>query len=155
MYNNYGYSPQMSIDRINNQMAELEKMKNQLAQQPIPNINQTFQLAPSHQNTMRYVAGIEEVNKEMVIGDTPFFSKDLSSMWIKNAKGEVRTYKLTEIVPIDEKDIEIGDLKKQIEELRREIKNAKSNNDNAYESASFEEPESVSVPRASKKSKQS
>jgi len=127
MYN--AYNPQASIDRINMQIAELEKMKTQI---PInqPAINQTFQLAPSNQSTIRYANNIEEVQKDIVIGDTPFFSKDLSIMWLKNTKGEVKPYELKEIVQKDEKDILIDNLQYQIEELRKEIKNAKSINDN-------------------------
>ena len=59
----------------------------------------------------------------MVIGDTPYFSKDMSVVWIKNIKGEIKTYELNEIVPKDEKDLQIEYLKSQIEELKGMIKN--------------------------------
>lgn len=116
----------MSVDRINSQIAELERLKSQLPQGTPPAINQTFQIAPQGQGVMRFVNDINEVNKEFVIGDTPFFSKDMSILWVKNAKGSVKSYNLIEIVEKDEKDIQIEMLKAQIEEL----KNAKSSNSN-------------------------
>lgn len=120
MYNVPFYNPQASIDRINSQIAELEKMKQQIPAQPIQptNLTQNFQLAPNS-TTMRYANSIDEVQKDLVIGDTPFFSKDLSVMWIKDIKGNIRTYELSEIVPKDEKDLEIEYLKSQIENLKK------------------------------------
>ena len=127
MYNNpylNNYSQQMNIDRINAQMNELEKMKQQM-QQPTqqPSINQTFQLAPTGKDVIRYAASYDEVNRDMVIGETPYFSKDMSVVWIKNTKGEIRTYELTEIIPKDEKDMQIEFLQAQIDELKKGINN--------------------------------
>lgn len=127
MYNNpyySNYNMQQSLDNINNNIAELEKLKQQIqSRQNQPAINQTFQLAPTNQNSMRYANTIEDVNKEMVTGDTPFFSKDLSIVWIKNAKGEVKSYELNEILIKDDKDIMIESLQNQINELKGMIKN--------------------------------
>jgi phosphoribosylaminoimidazole carboxylase (NCAIR synthetase) len=91
----------------------------------------------------------------MIIGETPYFSKDMSVVWIKNVKGEIKTYELTEIVPKDDKDILIESLQMQIEDLRKEIKeNAKPINDDVNESNKNEESTSVPVHRTStKKSK--
>lgn len=120
MYNVPYYNPQASIDRINSQIAELEKMKQQIPAQPTQptNLTQNFQLAPNL-TTMRYASSIDEVQKDIVIGDTPFFSKDLTVLWVKDIKGNVRTYELNEIIPKDEKDLEIEYLKLQIEELKK------------------------------------
>ncbi len=126
MYNPYMQQP--NIDRINAQINELEKMKAQI-QQP-PSINQTFQIAPNRE-VMRYANTIDEVQREMVIGDTPFFSKDMSIVWIKNLKGDIKTFELKEIIPKDSKDIEIEYLKLQIEELKKGITHEQHNtNDN-------------------------
>lgn len=132
MYNNpympAVYSTQSNIDRINMQMAELEKMKEQL-QKPIQqptNLTQNFQLAPTSRDVIRYATSMEEVQKDMVIGDTPYFSKDMSVVWIKNVKGEIRTYELSEIIPKDNKDLQIEYLQAQIEELRKEMKKNES-----------------------------
>lgn len=125
MYNNpYSniYNNQPSLDRINEQINQLENMKKQM-QNNTPAINQTFQLAPTNNHTMRYADTIDDVSKEMVYFDTPFFSKDMSVLWIKNVKGDIKSYELNEIVPKDSKDFEIEYLKNQIEELKGMIKN--------------------------------
>lgn len=128
------YNPQVSIDRINTQIAELEKMKSQIPQQPITtqptNLTQNFQIAPTNREVIKYASSLEEVQRDMVIGDTPYFSKDMSVVWIKNTKGDIKTYELKEIVPLDEKDIQIQYLQAQIEELKGKI-NDESNVTNA------------------------
>ena len=123
MYNNAYYNPQASIDRINNQIAELERLKSQIPQQQIqqPSINQTFQLAPTNRDVIKYASSMEEVQKDIVIGDTPYFSKDMSIVWVKNTKGEIKTYELNEIITKDDKDLRIEYLQAQIEELRKGI----------------------------------
>lgn len=125
MYNNpYMSYNQSAVDRINSQMAELEKMKEQLqkpVQQPT-NLTQNFQIAPTNREVIRYANSMDEVSRDMVVGDTPYFSRDMSIVWIKNTKGEIKTYELKEIVPKDEKDIKIEYLQAQIEELRKEMR---------------------------------
>ena len=130
MYNSPYYNPynsQMTVDRINNQMAELEKLKEQLQKPMQPatptNLTQNFQLAPNTRDVIRYASSIDEVQRDMVIGDTPYFSKDMSVVWIKNIKGEIRSYELREIVQKDEKDLKIDYLMAQIEELKKGIIN--------------------------------
>lgn len=119
------YNPQVSLDRINNQIAELEKMKNQIQQpiQPPTNLTQNFQIAPTNRDAIRYASSIEEVQKDMVIGDTPYFSKDMSVVWVKSTSGLIKTYELNEIVPKDEKDLQIEFLMGQIEELKEKMNN--------------------------------
>ncbi len=122
------YNPQPSIDRINSQMAELEKMKQQL-QQPIQqpqmptNLTQNFQLTPTNREVIKYASSIDEVNRDMVIGDTPYFSKDMSVVWIKNTKGDIKTYELNEIIPKDSKDLMIESLQMELNELRGRLSN--------------------------------
>ena len=159
MYNNpymNGYNPQMTIDRINEQMNELNKIKQQLqqpAQQPT-NLTQNFQIAPNNRETMKYASSMEEVQREMVIGDTPFFSKDMSVVWIRNAKGEIKTYELNEIIAKDDKDIQIELLQAQINEMKGMINNAKSNDKYVDEPIEDEKPTNVPIPRTcTKKSK--
>ena len=120
MFNNPYYNPQVNIDRINNQIAELERMRTQIQQptQMQPSINQTFQLANNNQTQMKYVNSVDDVNKELVIVETPFFKKDMSVVWIKNAKGDIRSYELKKIIVKDEKDEIIEDLRAQINELK-------------------------------------
>ena len=160
MYNNpyYGYNPQNSIDRINSQIAELEKLKQQIPQQMQPtNLTQNFQLAPNT-SAMKYANSMEEVQKDIVIGDTPFFSKDLSIVWIKDAKGNIKAYELKEIIPKDNKDLQIEYLQAQIEELKRGMKNYESSDvviESVAEPVKSEKSSTVStVSKSSRKSKE-
>jgi len=125
MYNNpyMQYSPQSNIDRINNQIAELEKMKTQINNPQPANVTQNFQLTPTSRDGIRYASSIDEVEKDIVFGDTPFFSKDMSVVWIKNIKGDIKSFELKEIKPMDDKDILITNLQQQIEELKGRIDN--------------------------------
>ena len=144
-------------ERIDNQIAQLQQMKEQVknnSQQPA--INQTFQLAPTNSHTMRYANTIDDVQRESVYFDTPFFSKDMSVVWVKGAKGDIKTYELNEIVKKDEKDIQIELLQAQINEMKGMIENARSNDEHADESVESKESTNVSIPRTStKKQKQS
>lgn len=125
--NNY-YNRQETVDRINAQQNELERMKQQLQQPQQPtNLTQNFQLTPPNNNVIRYATSMEEVQRDMVIGDTPYFSKDMSVVWIKNTKGEIKTYELTEIIPKDEKDLRIEYLEAQLEEIKKGMKKDESN----------------------------
>lgn len=137
MYNTI-YNPQASIDRINNQIAELEKMKGQIP--PVPPITQNFQFA---NNGIRYADSIEEVEKSFIVGDTPFFSKDLSVVWIKSING-IRSFELKEIVKKDEKDLLIESLQMQIEEMKGK-EYAKSNDEYADEPAKNQKSSNVSA----------
>ena len=148
MYNTL-YNPQTSIDRINAQIAELEKMRTQM-QQPITpptSLTQNFQLAPTNRDVIKYAASMEEVQKDMVMGDTPYFAKDMSVVWIKNTKGEIKTYELNEIIPKDEKDLKIEYLQAQIEELKKGMVNNEpvaTITESTTKSNKDEEPTSVS-----------
>lgn len=126
MYNNpYNYSIN---DRIDNEIEKLKQMKAQI-QQPVP-ITQNFQIAPTH-NGMKYANTIEDVKKEIVYADTPFFSKDLSVLWVKNYKGDIKAFELKEIVQKDDKDIQIEYLMEEIDKLKGMIKNEQhTTNDN-------------------------
>ena len=128
MYRNVPVAPtrQDNINAINDEITRLEQMKSQLATQQTTqatqptSINQTFQLAPSNQTTMKFANTIEDVVKEFVTYETPFFTRDMSVMWVKNSKGEIKTYELNEIVPKSDKDIELEYLRARVEELEKE-----------------------------------
>lgn len=131
---NNGLSQQGMYDQIDNQIQQLQDMKNQIrnngvSQQPPHQptaINQTFQLAPNGNGGVRYVNSIEDVNKETVFLDTPFFSKDMSVLWVKNPSGDIKAYELNEIVQKDEKDLQIEYLTAKLSELEGMIKNEQS-----------------------------
>lgn len=154
------YSSQPSLDRINAQINELENMKKQMQQpiQPTPtNLTQNFQIAPTNREIIKYANNIDEVQRDLVIGDTPYFSKDMSVVWVKNTKGEIKTYELNEIIPKDDKDLKIDFLMAQIEELKKGIskdeRNANANEPIANTNES-EEPAIIStISKSHKKSK--
>lgn len=144
--NMVNYNPNLMQQNINekidNEIAKLQQMKNHNTNQPA--INQTFQLAPNS-NGIKFVNDIEEVQKEFVINETPFINKDYSTLWLKNAKGEIRIFELNEVIPKDDKDILIEKLQSQINNLSNQIKEmnyVKSNdeNGNEYESEPIIEP---------------
>ena len=144
------YNPQMNIERIDKQISDLERIKSQL-QQPTPtNLTQNFQISPSRE-FMRYANSIDEVQKEIVYGTTPFFSKDMSVLWVKNATNTIKTYELKEIINKDEKDVKIEFLMAKIAELEKGMnENAKSNNDDVDEPVESKEPSDASNGRKSK-----
>ena len=140
MYNNgyvrpYGnVSQQNMYEQIDNQINQLQQMREQIKSNTMqPAINQTFQLAPTGTNTMKYANTIDDVAKEIVYGDTPFFSRDMTVLWIKNTKGNIKSYELNEIIPKDTKDMQIEYLQAQIEELKGMIKNEQSNSNDFTE----------------------
>lgn len=157
--NPYMYN-QPTLDRINAQINELEKMRSQM-QQPVQpqmptSLTQNFQLAPTNRDVIRYAASMEEVQRDMVIGDTPYFSKDMSVVWIKNTKGEIKTYELTEIIPKDDKDIRIEYLQAQIEELKKGMKKRESNtNVDEYVAEPVEDEKPTTISTVSKSTKKS
>lgn len=164
MYNNPYlsniYTQQASLDRINDQINQLENLKKQMQQPQQPqqptSLTQNFQLAPTTRDVIRYAGSMEEVQRDMVIGDTPYFSKDMSVVWIKNIKGEIKTYELTEIVPKDDKDIKIEYLQAQIEELKKGINKNESKYDvNEYATKPIKSEESSDIPTISKSTKKS
>ena len=125
---------QTMYDQIDGQINQLVNMRNQIknnatmqqSQQQPTAINQTFQLAPNGGNGMRYANSIEDVSKETVFFDTPYFSKDLSVVWIKKASGDIVAYELNEIVQKDEKDLQIEYLMSQVKELKGMIEHEQS-----------------------------
>lgn len=148
MYNNpymyqQNYNQQSINERIDNQIAQLQQMKEQMRNQPT-SINQTFQLAPTNNGKMKYVGNIDDVNKEHITEETPFFSKDMSVLWVKNPSGNIKIYELKETKLKDEKDLLIDALMLQIEDLRKEVKNAKPINTNDDEPVTTKEPSNVS-----------
>lgn len=122
-------------DRIDKQMQQIQQ-QNQIQQPPVAQpITQNFQLAPQTNNNeleSRYAENIETVKNTFVIKTGLFINKDFSTLWVKDATGKIRTFKTEEIIELDEKDKEILDLKKQIQEMKGMIENAQSDaNDNS------------------------
>lgn len=117
-------------------MQELQNMRDRIdsqiksLQQPQP-ITQNFQIAPSVTSEMegRYAANIDEVKSTFVIKPGLFITKNLDTLWIKDTNGAIRTFDISEVVELDEKDKEINELRKQIEEMRGLIDERSFKND--------------------------
>ena len=121
-------------DRVDKQMLQMQQSPQQPFQQP--QINQTFQLANNQIGDLdsKYASSIEEVKNTLAIKTTLFVDKDMKNLWVKDVSGSIKSYTLEEIIEIDEKDREIIELKKQIEDLKGAMSDGKRsrNNDDEY-----------------------
>ena len=149
MFNPY-FNQQYQQDLLNMKERidrQLQQAQNQpQMQQPVP-ITQNFQLAPNqNQNGIKYANNIDDVKKELVFADTLFVNKEYTQLWLKNALGEVKTYKLEQIIELDEKDRKINELMAKINMLESEMKNNESTtNGNANVNATSSKSKSSSV----------
>lgn len=125
-------------ERIDKQMQQMQQFnQNQIQnQQPIPQINQSFQLAPNPTNNeleSKYVNNIDEVKGIFVMKTGVFLNKELNTLWIKNTNGDIRTFELSELVEIDPKDREITMLKQELEKMKEMISNESNVNNTDYD----------------------
>lgn len=143
-YNNYTQELQAMRDRIDRQLQQYQQMQQQPMQQPI---TQNFQIAP--QNNVgelegRYAQSIDDVKNTFVLKTGIFINKDHTNLWIKDVSGNIKTYKLEEVVELDEKDKMIVELQKQINELKEEVLNAnESINANVDEPITEQKPTKI------------
>jgi len=128
-------------DRIDTQMRQLQQQQNQ---QPIQQpITQNFQIAPQNNNTeleSKYADSFDEVKNTFVMKTGIFAKKDFSTIWVKDVSGNIRTFSTEEVIELDEKDREILDLQRQVNELKGEIENAKSVNTNIIKPVESKKP---------------
>lgn len=115
---------------------------NQPIPQQQPPITQNFQLSPTHAG-LRYVNSADDVRKDLVYFETPYFSRDMRFMWIKNVKGEVTPYEIKKIEYKDEKDLQMEQMQREIEELKEKL-NEKSSITNDIEPIKNEKSSNVS-----------
>ena len=140
--NTYTQQPMNNMQQINNyddylkylekEKERVEKSKEQYMsryQQPTV-INQTFQSSPNGVAGLKHINSIEDVEKELTVVETAFVTNDYTQLFIKNAKGEIRTFVMEEIVPKDEKDKIIEQLRLENEELKGMISNESTNTTN-------------------------
>lgn len=106
-------------DRADRQMQQYQNQFMQPQQAPI---TQNFQIAPQNINPNElqssYVNNIEEVKNIFMTKNGVFVNKDLTSLWFKDIEGKIRTFSLIEVIEKDEKDIEIDNLKAEINQMR-------------------------------------
>lgn len=128
MYNNSQYymqNLQDMRDKIDNQIRNYQQ--SQMQQQPMQPITQNFQLAPqqnANELESKYADNIDTVKNTFVSKTALFINKDFSTLWVKDATGNVRTFRTDEIIELDDKDKEILELKRQIQEMKGMITNA-------------------------------
>lgn len=123
-YNPYNYNPYQELqsmrDRIDKTMQQYQQQNQHVQQQPT-NLTQNFQLAPMQQQNdlqARYVNNVDEVKNTFVMREGLFVNKEKNLLWIKDINGNIKSYSLTEIIESDPKDIEINQLKKEIEDMK-------------------------------------
>lgn len=127
----YAQELQSMRDRIDNQLRQFQQTQ---AQQQVPQpITQNFQLAPNPTNNeleSKYVNSIDDVKNTFVMKTGVFVNKDFSTLWVKDVSGKIRTFETLEVVEMDDKDKEILNLKKQIEEMKGMILSANESEHN-------------------------
>ena len=139
-------------ERIDKQMQQMQQLnQNQMQQQPqIPQVNQTFQLAPNPTNNeleSKYANNIDEVKNTFVMKTGVFLNKDFTSMWVKTTDGNIKTYELNEVIQQDPKDIEINNLKLELQKMREMINyDNKSDVDNTDYDGADESKKSARIP---------
>lgn len=141
------------IDRQMQQMQQLNQNQMQQQQQPVP-ITQNFQLAPNPTNNeleSKYANNIDEVRNTFVMKTGVFVNKDFSSMWVKTTDGNIKTYELNEVIQQDPKDVEINNLKQEIQRMREMINYG--NESNVNNSNNDESNESKTTTKLSSRSK--
>ena len=122
--NNYLNELQQMRDKIDKQIQQSQQAQQQ-PQSVIPAsqpITQNFQLAPQQNNNSelesRYAENIDEVKNTFVMKTAIFATKDFGTIWLKDVSGNIRTFKTEEIFEIDEKDIQIQNLQRELEEMK-------------------------------------
>lgn len=118
----YTKSLQDMRDQIDKQLQQQQQIQQQQQPQQQPQINQTFQLSSPQQNIndfdCKYMESIDDVKKALVFRNSIFVNKDMSTMWLKDTTGAIRTFALSEVIEKDEKDIQIENLTEQVNELK-------------------------------------
>lgn len=125
-------------EKIDRQMQQMQQFnQNQMQQQPVPtNLTQNFQLAPNPNNNeleSKYVNSIDEVKGIFVMKTGVFLNKELNTLWIKNTNGDIRTFELSEIIQTDPKDVEINNLRQELQRMKEMISNESNGNSTNYD----------------------
>lgn len=141
-------------DKIERQIQQMQQFnQGQMQQQQVPQVTQNFQIAPTNNNNeleSKYANSIDEVKNTFVMKTGIFVNKDFTNLWIKDASGNIRTFKTEEVIEIDERDQEILMLKKQIEEMKGMIENDnESDNTNANDKITTKKPTGVQSRKSS------
>ena len=135
-------------EKIDRQMQQMQQLnQNQMQQQPVP-ITQNFQIAPNPTNNeleSKYANSIDEVRNTFGMKTGVVVNKDFTSLWVKNTNGDIKTFRLEEVVEIDPKDKEIQMLRNELEKMKGMILN-ESNVDNSNVNGANEDEKSKRIP---------
>lgn len=118
-------------EMLDNQIKQYQQQNQYQMQQPVPQVTQNFQLAPTQSNSeidAKYAENTDEVKNTLTLKNTFFINKDNSMLWFKNVAGDIKKYSLIEIVELDPKDKEIAELKQQIANMQNIITQNESQN---------------------------
>lgn len=125
--NNPFYVQELQTMRDNIEKQIRQYQQNQVQAQQVPQVTQNFQLAPNPTNNeleSKYVNNIDDVRNTFVMKTGIFITKDFDTLWVKDVSGNIKTFKTEEVIELDEKDKEILQLKKEIENMKGMIVNA-------------------------------
>lgn len=120
-YNPYIQEYQAMRDRIDNNIRQMQQQQQQNQMIPQQPITQNFQLAPMQQQNdlqAKYVNNIDDVKNTFVMREGLFINKEMTTLWVKNISGDIKTYNLSEVIEIDPKEAEINSLKNEIANMR-------------------------------------
>jgi len=110
------------IQLAQQQQQQQSQMQQQPQIAPTQPITQNFQLAPQNNNSSelegRYAENIDEVKNTFVMKTGIFATKDFKTVWIKDVSGNIKTFKTEEIVPRDEKDMQIQALQEELNSMK-------------------------------------
>lgn len=122
-------------DRIDKTMQQYQQ--SQVQNPPVqPQIHQSFQLAPQgnfSEIQAKYVSDIEDVKNTFIMNVGLFVNKEMNTLWLKNINGDIRIFALNEIIEQDPKDIEINNLKAELEKVKNELYKQNNNTNNLEE----------------------
>lgn len=123
MYNNPFYNQSFNLDRLNRMKEDIEKQIQSCQnhqQQPINNFINTNQ-PQSNMYELKKLNDGDEVENIFTNNDAIFIGTN--RMQIKKLDGTIEKYNIEKYYPIDEKDEQIKQLNKKVEELERKLNN--------------------------------
>ena len=119
----FPYNQTAYEQNLENIIQQATSQLQQLRNRPVPtNLTQNFQITPqvnSNELQSAYANNIDEVKNIFMAKNGFFVNKELNTLWFKNTEGKIRTFTLSEVIEKDEKDIEIENLKKQFESIKK------------------------------------
>ena len=120
MYN----TPYFNIERLNRQKEEIDNLiksyQSQTAQQPINNIINTHNVPQEYYEVKKLNDG-DEAENIFASNNTVFIGTN--RMQIKKLDGTIEKYNIDRYYPVDEKDEQIKELNKKVQELERKLNN--------------------------------